>query len=285
MGLALGLILGRRVLARVARAAEAGERIAAGNLDGRVPVSGSGDEFDRLATSVNAMLDRIEALMQGMRIATDSISHDVRKPLTRVRAELDLALRRETDAAGAQAAMARALGQIDAAVGILGRLLDIARAEAGMAGGEWRAVDLSRIAEDAAELYLPLAEERGIALSIDTADRSPAHGEPQLLAQAVANLIDNALKYAPAASGLVRVTAGPLPSGGAFVEVTDNGPGIPTEARDRVTERFVRLDAARGGDGSGLGLSLVRAVVHLHGGRLALGDAGPGLSARIELPR
>ncbi|WP_112322759.1 ATP-binding protein [Oceanibium sediminis] len=280
LGLVSGLFLGRRVLARVERVAEAGERIAAGNLDRRVPVSGRGDEFDRLADAVNAMLDRIEALMQGTRVATDSISHDVRRPLTRVRAELELALRRDLDGEQAQAAMGRALGELDRAVGILNALLNIARAEAGVAGSAWADVDLAQIAGDAAELYQPIAEERGVTLTLDLATPAQTRGEVQLLAQAVANLIDNALKYAPAGTGAVTIATGPGPS----LTVSDNGPGIPPEARDTVTERFVRLDAARGGEGSGLGLSLVRAVLRMHGGTLTLEDAQPGLRATITLP-
>ncbi|MEM8658850.1 MAG: HAMP domain-containing protein, partial [Pseudomonadota bacterium] len=148
LGLVSGLLLGRRVLARVARAAEVGEGISAGQFEHRVPISGQGDEFDRLAASVNGMLDRIEGLMQGMRIATDSISHDVRRPLTRARAELELALRR-TPQGDAQVAMTRSLAEIDRATGLLGHLLDIARAEAGVPGESWSDLDLATIAEDA----------------------------------------------------------------------------------------------------------------------------------------
>lgn len=283
VGLVAGLLLGRRVLARVERVAEVGEGIAAGNLDRRVPVAGTGDEFDRLAESVNAMLDRIEALMQGMRIATDSISHDVRRPLTRVRAELELALRRDAGGAAAQDAMGRAMEELDSAVVILGNLLKIARAEAGVPGETWQTLDLAAITAEAAELYQPLGEERGVTLDEHLSPAS-CRGEPQLVAQAVANLIDNAIKYAPAADGRVRVDTRALPDGSAVLEVMDNGPGIPAEAREQVTERFVRLDAARGGEGSGLGLSLVRAVMRLHGGRLELDDAGPGLRARLVFP-
>ncbi|MHA3976979.1 sensor histidine kinase [Halovulum sp. GXIMD14794] len=283
LGLVSGVLLGRRVLRRVEVAAEAGERIAAGNLERRVPLAGSGDEFDRLAGSVNAMLDRIEALMSGMRLATDAISHDVRKPLTRVRAELELALLRNAEGEDAQVVMTHALEQIDAAMKILANLLDIARAEARVPGDAWKPLDLAAIAEDAAELYQPVAEARGIEVALDV-QQAPARGEPQLVAQAVANLIDNALKYAPAGEGRVEVRAHPLKDSGACVEVADNGPGIPDKDRATVADRFVRLDSARGGDGSGLGLSLVRAVAHLHGGRLELLDNAPGLRARITLP-
>ena len=277
-GLLAGYLLGRQVLRRVDRAARAGEAIAAGNLDSRVPVSGAGDEFDRLAESVNAMLDRIEGLMAGMRIATDSISHDVRRPLTRLRARLEMA---QAGQGSAEEAMARATEEIDATVRILENLLKIAQAEAGVPGEGWADLDLAALAADAAELYQPVAEERGITLHVDTAP-TPVRGEPQFLAQAVANLIDNALKYAPPGKGRVdlRVLAGDA----AVLEVTDNGPGIPEGDRERVTERFVRLDDARATEGSGLGLSLVRAVARLHGGQLVLQDNGPGLRAVLSLP-
>ncbi|MEM9229283.1 MAG: HAMP domain-containing sensor histidine kinase [Pseudomonadota bacterium] len=281
LGLVSGLLLGRRVLGRVARAAEAGEGISAGQFERRVPVSGRDDEFDRLAVSVNGMLDRIEGLMQGMRIATDSISHDVRRPLTRARAELELALRR--DPGDAQAAMLRSLSEIDRATGLLGHLLDIARAEAGVQGDSWSTLDLASIADDAVELYQPIAEERGVTLVAETRS-ARMRGEAQLLAQALTNLLDNALKYAPAADGRVAVDVRPGVDGQVSVSVRDNGPGIPEKQRDAVTERFVRLDAARGGEGSGLGLSLVRAVARLHGGTLAFGDNMPGVVARMTLP-
>jgi len=282
-GLVAGLVLGRRVLARVAETAAAGERIAAGNLDSRVPVRGRGDEFDRLAEAVNGMLDRIEGLMAGMRIATDSISHDVRRPLTRLRAKLDLALQATADPARAEEAMRRAIAEIDTTVGILENLLRIARAEAGVPQDAWVDLDLAGLAGSAADLYVPLAEERGIALDLDLRP-APLRGEAQLLAQAIANLIDNALKHAPAGHGRIHLATGPADaagSAGVRLVIRDNGPGIPQQDLDRVTERFVRLDQARATEGSGLGLSLVRAVTRMHGGALALSDAAPGLQVEM----
>jgi len=277
-GLLAGYLLGRQVLRRVDRAARAGEAIAAGNLDSRVPVSGAGDEFDRLAESVNAMLDRIEGLMAGMRIATDSISHDVRRPLTRLRAQLEMA---QAGQGSADEVMARATEEIDATVGILENLLRIARAEAGVPAGTWQELDLGAIVEDAVELYQPVAEERGIDLEAQI-EPVMVRGEPQFLSQAVANLIDNALKYAPAGSGRVEVVVRKRDQ--ACLIVRDNGPGIDEADRKRVTERFVRLDDARATEGSGLGLSLVRAVARMHGGGLTFRDNGPGLVAEISLP-
>ncbi|MEO1276358.1 MAG: HAMP domain-containing sensor histidine kinase, partial [Pseudomonadota bacterium] len=281
-----GIALGRQMLARVDKAARVGSAVAEGRLDTRVPVAGRGDEFDRLAEAVNAMLDRIEALMAGMRVATDSIGHDVRRPLTRVRAELELALLREGDARDAETAMASAVEQIDGAVRTLGNLLHIARAEAGVTGGDWGKVDLATIAEDAVELYQPLAEERGITLTLE-AERAVCRAEPQLLSQATANLIENALSHGATEGGhvVVRVGADDQRTGHIVLAVVDDGPGIPEADRDKVVERFVRLDAARGGDNFGLGLSLVRAIAQLHYGALDLRDAGPGLDARISIPR
>lgn len=282
LGLATGVILARRVLRRVDEAALAGQAVAQGNLDQRLPLAGSGDEFDRLARAFNGMLDRIQNLMSGMRIATDSISHDVRRPLTRLRANLERSMTGQVGEPPSQAAMEAALEDIDATVLILDNLLKIARAEGGVSGATWREIDLSMLTSDAAELYAPLAEEKGVTLHTNLPPTSIA-GEPQLLAQAIANLIDNAVKYAPATNGLVAITCG-ADDQGAFVEVRDNGPGIPPSDRARATDRFVRLDdSARTTEGSGLGLSLVRAVAQMHGGAIELGDAKPGLVARMRL--
>jgi signal transduction histidine kinase len=282
VGLITGLVLSRRVLKRVDTVAHAGENIASGNFDSRLPLAGSGDEFDRLSTSFNAMLDRIEGLMSGMRLATDSISHDVRRPLTRLRAKLDLALSQSSDGDEAQDAMGTALEEIDATVLILDNLLKIARAEAGVAGDTWRAIDLATLTRDAAELYQPVAEDKGVTLEYNL-NPAPIQGEPQLLAQAIANLIDNAIKFSPAQTGQICIETfakGDM----AMVQITDNGPGIAQDDRARATDRFVRLDdGSRATEGSGLGLSLVRAVAHMHGGEIELGDGDPGLRAIFSL--
>ncbi len=273
-GLATGYLLSRRVLTRVARAAEVGERIAAGHLESRLPVGSGADELDRLAGSVNAMMDRIEGLMTGMRIATDSISHDLKKPLTRLRARLELA-EGDPDTLGA------ALEEVDATVTILDNLLRIARAEAGVTSTDFSDTDLGQMVQDAVDLYRPLAEARGVELEVD----APALVRPverQLMAQALTNLIDNALKYAPDRHGKVTIAARELDDGRAVLSVQDNGPGIPAEDRARVIERFVRLEPSRQGDGAGLGLSLAASVARVHGGQLTLADAEPGLVARLE---
>ena len=283
IGIAAGVFASRRVLRRVDRAALAGEQIAAGNLDSRLPLAGTGDEFDRLASSLNSTLDRIEDLMSGMRIATDSISHDVRRPLTRLRAKLEMSLTNPDDATDGPETMGTAIEEIDKTVLILDNLLKIARAEAGVAGASWQEIDLAAIAEDAVELYLPVAEDRDLTLAMSLT-AAPTRAEPQLLAQAVANLIDNAIKYTEP-GGQISVSSKVVDQGTA-ITITDNGPGISVADRDRATDRFVRLDddGSRATEGSGLGLSLVRAVAHMHGGELVLGDAAPGLTATIYIP-
>lgn len=272
-GLGAGLLLARRVLARVARAAQAGERIAAGQLERRLPTGGSGDEFDRLAESVNGMMDRIEGLMRAMRIATDSISHDLRRPLTRLRARLELA-------EGDPETVGAAVEEVDRTVKILDNLIRIARAEAGDQTVAFVPTDIAALVEDAADLYRPLAEAEGLSFEVVT-EAMVRPVERQLLAQAVANLIDNAIKYAPPDVGRIRVTLRARPDGRAEIAVTDNGSGIPEADRERATARFVRLEPSRGGEGAGLGLSLAAAVMRLHKGDLILGDAGPGLVARL----
>ena len=283
IGIATGIFASRRILRRVERAAQAGEAIAAGNLDNRLPVAGTGDEFDRLASSLNSTLDRIEDLMSGMRIATDSISHDVRRPLTRLRAKLDLALRDTEESPDPVEAMGTALTEIDKTVLILDNLLKIARAEAGVARTNMATIDLAAIAEDALDLYGVLAEDKDITLT-HALTPAPIRAEPQLLAQAIANLIDNAIKYTPEGGRISVATECDETS--ARITIADNGPGIAASDRARATDRFVRLDddGSRATEGSGLGLSLVRAVAHMLGGTLELGDAKPGLKAEIVLP-
>ncbi|MEO0912800.1 MAG: HAMP domain-containing sensor histidine kinase [Pseudomonadota bacterium] len=275
-GLLTGLLLSRRILKRVAAAAEAGERIAEGQFESRLPIGPSGDEFDRLAGSVNALMDRIERLMQGMRIATDSISHDLRRPLTRLRARLELAATEHPDVMG------EALEEVDAATGILENLLKIAQAEAGSVA-QFGTVRLDDVVRDTVELYQPAAEAEGMRFALD-AQPAWIRGERQLLAQAFANLLDNALKHAGEAGATVTVKIG-RGKASAWVEVSDRGPGIAPEARDAVTERFVRLDESRQTPGSGLGLALVKAVAEMHRGELTLGDNGPGLIAKLTFPQ
>lgn len=282
LGLLGGLILSRRMLKRVDQVSRTARRIVAGDLSQRIATTGSDDEFDRLADSLNSMLDQIERLMTGMRLATDALAHDLRSPLTRLRGRIELALRQSPDPAGDREALADVLAQADAALVTFESLLKIAMAEAGIPRNDLVPVDLAAIARDAAELYEPLAEEKQIDLTCNADTGVPVQGQPELLAQALTNLLDNAVKYTPA-GGLISVNVtvdGQCP----VVTVADTGPGISAENRSRVLERFVRLEECRSTPGAGLGLSLVAAVAKLHDATVVLGDNNPGLTISIRFP-
>ena len=282
-GLALvtGWLLSRLVLGRIAEIAGTAERIVSGAMDRRVPLKGSGDEFDRLAGTLNAMLDRIERLVGEMRMVTDSVAHDLRSPLTRLRGHVEAALSDDLDAPAREARLARALEEAEHVLSSFTRLLEIARAEAGMGRDQFERLDLAALAADMGELFQPVAEEMGLSVALEAAP-APAMGHPQLLAQAISNLMENALNHAPAGS-VVTLSAG-QGSGGAWLAVGDRGPGVPEGDRERVLCRFVRRDESRGGSGTGLGLSLVAAVARMHGARLDLSDNAPGLCVRLDFP-
>lgn len=275
-----GLLLSRTILRRVDEVAAINRDVMVGDLGRRVPVRGSGDEFDRLAASMNAMLDRIEELMVGMRTVTDSIGHDLRSPLTRLRSRLERIQPSETSPTERDQALDDALGDIDATLDLLNRLLEIARAESGLQREQMTKIDVASVAVDVAELYDPTAEEAGLSIEATADQPVMLMGHGELLAQAVSNLVDNATKYA---RQHVRVEVS-LADGSVKVSVVDDGPGIPEEDRERAIQRFVRLDPSRTGRGSGLGLSLVAAVARLHGGSLVLSDAEPGLRADMVMP-
>jgi signal transduction histidine kinase len=279
----------RRTLANVSATAAA---ISAGDFSRRVRASGRGDEFDQLAETINDMLDRIGRLMEGVRAVSNAIAHDLRTPITRARARLeDAALHAETPGE-LHAAIERATDDLDGIVAVFQALLRISEIEAGSRRSAFTSLDLATVLADVAELYGPLAEESGLRLVLDVPASQPVgglpgpilpvRGDPEMLRQAVTNLTDNAVKFSPP-GGEVRLSAAALPP---WVEITvaDRGPGIPPEDRSRATERFFRGEAARSTPGSGLGLALVQAVAHLHGGTLRLEDAGPGLRATLSLP-
>lgn len=281
LALLIGWLLSRLVLGRISEVAGTAETIVSGHMDRRVPLRGTGDEFDRLAATLNAMLDRIEGLVAEMRMVTDSVAHDLRSPLTRLRGHVEQALGTH-DAAVREGLLARALEEADHVLSSFTGLLDIARAEAGMGREQFERVDLSDLAADMADLFAPVAEERGIEIDPDAAP-AVIEGHPQLLAQAVSNLMENALAHAPAGSRIaLRVATGPE---GPSLTVADHGPGVPEAERARVLEPFVRRDHSRGGTGTGLGLSLVAAVARLHGARLELSDNAPGLRVRLGFPQ
>ncbi len=263
------------------------EAIGAGDLTRRVPLSERRDEFDRLGMTMNAMLDRIAQLMEGVRGVSDAIAHDLRTPIARARAKLEESLIDAADEAALRAAVEQGIADLDNIARVFKAVLRIAEVEAGARRAAFGPLDLTQMLTDAAELYGASAEERDQVLEVALDAELPLVGDRDLLLQAVANLLDNALKFTPD-GGTVRLT-GHLGEGVIEIAVSDDGPGLAAEDRARAGERFFRADAARTTPGSGLGLSLVRAVVALHGGQVVLDDtapgrAPPGLRVRLWLP-
>lgn len=282
-----GLLMSRSLLRRIDAINRTSEDIMAGDLSRRVPVTGRGDEFDQLAGNLNAMLDRIERLLAGMKEVSDNIAHDLRSPLTRLRSRLEVTLMEqpELEQPGAPAyrsAIEQTIAEADGLLKTFNALLSIAQAESGAPRQAFEAVDLAALLDDVVELYEPLAEEQGLRL--DVAERAAASlkGDRHLLFQGLVNLLDNAVKFSPE-QGRIAVSL-TREGAQAVLAVCDEGPGIPEEARARVRDRFVRLESSRSTPGSGLGLSLVAAVARLHDGELRLEDNEPGLRAALLLP-
>jgi len=292
LGIGGGIFVARRVLQRIDAMTGTTQRIMAGDLSGRLPVGRSGDELDRLAQNLNAMLERIEALMAGLKEVSDNIAHDLKTPLTRLRNRAEEALAKSSCEAEYRAALERTIEESDGLIRTFNALLMIARAESGQARGNMDDFDAADVANGIYELYEPLAEDDGMTLTVKAAP-APIHGNRELISQALANLVENAIKY-----GKPSAAAQPLGIKAAreiviearregdsvLLSVTDHGPGIPEADRKHAIERFVRLEASRTLPGSGLGLSLANAVATLHGGELRLGDAHPGLVATLVLP-
>nr|WP_218626046.1 ATP-binding protein [Bradyrhizobium sp. dw_78] len=295
LGLGGGIFVARRVLRRIDAMTGTTQRIMAGDLSGRLPVGRSGDELDRLAENLNAMLERIEALMVGLKEVSDNIAHDLKTPLTRLRNRAEEALARSGSEQEYRTALERTIEESDGLIRTFNALLMIARAESGQARDNMDNFDAAEVANGIHELYEPLAEDDDMTLRVKTSF-APLHGNRELISQALANLVENAIKYGkpvPAAQPLgADATA---PSREILIEarrvgdqvllsVTDHGPGIPEADRGHAVGRFVRLEASRTLPGSGLGLSLASAVATLHGGDLRLGDAHPGLCATLAIP-
>lgn len=291
LGLAGGLFVTRRVLRRVDAMTQTTRNIMAGDLGERLPVAGTGDELDRLAENLNVMLERIEALMRGLKEVSDNIAHDLKTPLTRLRNRTEQALRTGKNEAEYRAALESTIEESDNLIATFNALLMIARAESGQARGDMKEFDAAEIVHDIGELYEPLAEEKGIALKVEADTAAPVNGNRELVSQALANLVDNAIKYAepqndPVNGVMPEIVVRALSEGDRILlTVADSGPGIPEADRARVVERFVRLEQSRSKPGSGLGLSLAAAVARLHGGELRLEDNNPGLKSVIALPR
>ncbi|HJS80000.1 MAG TPA: ATP-binding protein [Vitreimonas sp.] len=291
VGVILSVISGLVAANQMARLAEGlsntAREVMAGDLTRRAPVRGAGDEFDALAESMNAMLDRLEQLMQTTRTAGDAIAHDLRSPLTRFRQKLEVALEAPPDSAADREALRRALDEADRLLEMFAAVLRLARVEAA-SNWKFERVDASAILQELVEFYEPAAEEQGRRLTASIQDSLVLKGDPGLFTQAVSNLIENALKYTNE-GGNVEVRAVRRPDGRIEIDVLDDGPGVPPAERDRVLERFVRLESHRTSPGVGLGLSLVAAVARLHRGGLHLRDglsngAGTGLGAALVLP-
>jgi signal transduction histidine kinase len=287
LGLGGGIFVARRVLRRIDAMTGTTQRIMAGDLSGRLPVGRSGDELDRLAENLNAMLERIETLMMGLKEVSDNIAHDLKTPLTRLRNRAEEALARSGSDAEYRSALDRTFNA----------LLMIARAESGQARGNMTDFDAAEVASGIHELYEPLAEDDGLILRVKTGP-APLHGNRELISQALANLVENAIKYGKPVSSAQPLGADAVAradgreiliearrdGGQVLLSVTDHGPGIAEADRKHAVERFVRLETSRTQPGSGLGLSLASAVATLHAGELRLRDAHPGLSATLAIP-
>jgi signal transduction histidine kinase len=286
-----GWFVTRRVLGRIDDMTGTSRNIMAGDMSGRLAIAGTNDEFDRLAGSLNLMLDRVEELMKGLKEVSDNIAHDLKTPLTRLRNRAEEALRTAAEPNDYRVALETIIDEADNLIRVFNALLMIARAEAGNAREGMAAFDVAEVARDVAELYEPVAEEADIALTVDVAGEPESVqvvGSRELVGQALANLVDNALKYAPAVDNPAlhaSITVSAVRRGDTVeLVVADRGPGIPAEDRARVLDRFVRLEGARTRPGFGLGLSLAAAVARLHGGLLRLEDNAPGLRAVLVLP-
>jgi len=293
LGIGAGLAVSRSVLKRIEAITEASRTIMGGDLSKRLPLAGTGDELDRLSDSLNAMLARIEELIVALREVSDNIAHDLKTPLTRLRSRAEAALREPDGAAAYRDGLVKTIEEADELIKTFNSLLLIARLEAGAVAESMGPADPASIIGDVTELYEPVAEEAGLTLEVSAAPGLSVNVNRELVSQAVANLVDNAIKYSsgpagqPAPQGVARpkVTVS-LARAGDAVEITvaDHGPGIPAQDRERALQRFVRLEKSRSAPGSGLGLSLVAAVARLHGGSIRLEDNAPGLRAVLTLP-
>ena len=295
LGIGGGIFVARRVLQRIDAMTGTTQRIMAGDLSGRLPVGRSGDELDRLAKNIIAMVARSAALMMGFMVDPHNSAPDLKTPLTRLRNRAEEALASSGSEAEYRAALERTIEESDGLIRTFNALLMIARAESGQARGNMDDFDAADVARGIHELYEPLAEDDGMILRVTTAP-APLHGNRELVSQALANLVENAIKYGkpspvvqpldPAAAARTREILIEARREGDLVllSVTDHGPGIPEADRKHAVERFVRLEASRTQPGSGLGLSLASAVATLHGGELRLGDSRPGLTATLAIP-
>ena len=281
-----GLVVARRVLHRVDRISAEARRITEGDLLGRLPVAGTDDELDRLVESFNAMLERIAELMAGMKEVSDNVAHDLKTPLTRLRSRAEQALRLGHSNEDLREALEKVIDDADGMIRIFNALLMIARAEAGAGRDGWADFDVADVASDVGELYEPVAEAEDAKLVGQIEPNLVVHGSRELIGQVLANLVDNALKYGRSPENVAPEITISAMRRGASVEIAvgDRGASLSLENRQRITDRFVRLENSRSAPGTGLGLSLVAAVTRLHNGELRVEDNRPGLRVALVLP-
>lgn len=280
VGLLGGALMSRAIGRRIEAVNATARRVMAGDLSQRVPLRGSGDDFDRLAETLNLMLARIEEAVEAVRRVSDSVAHELRTPLTRLRADLEDAVSGgESDR---ETRLQAAIGEADRLDRIFDAVLRIARIEAGRHAATIRAIDLSGLLDDAIDYYRPAAEERDIVIDTVIEPGLQVAADADLLFQAMANLIDNAIKYVPSGGRIMLSARAEMD--GVVIDLADNGPGIAAEHRARVTERFYRAPAVEHVPGMGLGLSFVAAAAAFHRSTIVFGDAAPGLRVRWTLP-
>lgn len=286
LGLVIGLAFSYSLMRQVDAVNRTARAISTGDMTKRIPLTGAGDELENLASNLNGMLDQIERLMSGMKEVSDNIAHDLRSPLTRIRNRLTDALK--SDDAGRVAAIKSTLDEAEGMIQTFNALLSIARIESGEGAGAMEPVDLVAIAEEMAELYEPATQDAGFALSLKAEPAPPVRGSRALIAQALANLLDNAIKYA-AGGTRIEISVAKSAKGAIRLAVADDGPGVPEADREHIFQRFVRLETSRSSAGSGLGLSLVAAIARAHGAKLVVSESKldatrPGLSIALVFP-
>lgn len=285
--LLIWFFVGRRALKRIDAVSHASQRLMEGDLTGRLPVTGSGDEFDRLSGNLNVMLGRILELNEGLKQVSDNIAHDLKTPLTRLRNRAEEALSGKKAGPEYRAALEDIIGESDQLIRTFNAILMISRLESGYSSENLENMAVAPILRDVAEMYEPVAEDAGVTLTLGALDDVVLHINRELIGQTVSNLVDNAIKYAGEGDDKAVTLAMERDKDRVRIVVADNGPGIPEDQREQATERFVRLEESRTQPGSGLGLSLAKAVMKLHGGALRLesaGDNAPGLRAVLEFP-
>lgn len=283
LAIAGGALLGTNFLRRIDTITRTSRAIMEGDLSARIPVRGTHDEIDQLVASLNAMLARIQQLMDGLRQVSSDIAHDLRTPLGRLRQQLEDARERATTTADYSAATDAAIEEADRLLETFSALLRIAQVEAGTQKSAFAPFDISALLKSLGETYEPVAEDSDRALDIKVEDGAMLTGDRQLIAQLISNLLENALRHTPEGT---RVSLGLRRQGDGFeIEVADNGPGIPASEHDKVFDRFYRLDRSRSTSGSGLGLAMVKAIAGLHGLTIRLEDAKPGLRVVLQTAR